>query len=146
MAHAHFFQLAAGNLVCRVALHPFHMHQRFGDVLLHRQMRPQVKTLEHHPNPLADMGEIFVRHRFARLLIHPYALAADTHFTAIRLLQPVHAAQQCRFTGAGRTQNAHHRALLHRQVDIPQHFNVIKLFGQVFDANRACFRHGSFLF
>ena len=146
MRHPHFLQLLHGDGFRFITLHPLHVQQRFADVLLHRQVRPQVKALEHHANPLADFRQLAVGHRPAIMLINTQPLAADADLAAIRLFQPVHAAQQRRFTRPRRAENAHHGPLLYRQIDITKNFNVIKLFRDVFDAYCSGIRHDSFLF
>ena len=99
MRHPDLFQLLYGYCRGCIALHPFDVEQRFADILLHGQVRPQVKTLEHHPHPLTNLRQLAVGHGFAVLFINPQPLAADMNLPAVRLFQPVHAAQQRRFTG-----------------------------------------------
>ena len=116
---SHFFGLVLAALQ--------HFLLREHDVLLRREVREQVEVLEHHAHfgaHLVDVG--FLRGDLG--VLEEYAAARGR-------LEQVHAAQQGRLARARRTQDDHHFATLHLEVDAAQHDVVAERLVQPLDAD-----------
>jgi len=70
------------------------MQRHFHDILQNGEVRPQRKVLKHHSDAGADLSQAPIRHRDMPTLVHPNPAAAQKDGAAIRLFEPVDAAQQ----------------------------------------------------
>ena len=85
------------------------------DILQNRHMRPQVKTLEDHPQPRAQalyLPGIRRQPMPASVVFHFNRLPADADHSGIGRFQQVNAAQQRTFTGAAGAKDRNNIALL----------------------------------
>ena len=117
------------------------LHFRFGALLhlggcqkhivQHRHVREQLVALEHHADPLAQLGEVFAA--------VGNGLTAQTHTAALGGLQTVQAAQQRAFAAARGADHHDDLTGLDSKADIVQHRGLAVGFDQMFNGqNRFC--------
>ena len=93
------FGFSGIGLFRRIILPPLHLHRRLHQILQHREVWPQGKMLEHHPDPGPDLRQIAVAHHGAAGVdADPGSIQVDLH--GVGLFEPVDAAQQRRLARA----------------------------------------------
>ena len=106
-------------------LHQAQLDRGQRDVLFHRQVGEQVEMLEHHAHLLAHMVNVVVGH----------GLAVEDDLAAVRLFQPVQAAQERGFSAAGGADQHHAVAFVNGQVYAFQHLQTAVILFQSFNVD-----------
>ena len=122
----------------------FYDDRPFNNVLQHRPVGKQVKVLEDKTHVLAQPpNKPFLRPEAATGVDRHIA---DADSAALRLLQQINAAQQGSLPRAAGTNDRHHFAFLHLQVDTVEHRLAMEFFHQAFYFNRTHFGSRSWRF
>ena len=113
LGNVHALQVLHGGLLGLGARHLLHPHRSKAQVVEHGEVGKQVEALEHHADfgaDLVDLAQVVGELR-----------AIDDDLALLMLLEPVDAADQRGFAGAGRTADDDLLALLHHEIDVTQH-------------------------
>ncbi len=108
-----------------------------GHVLEDGEVREQVETLEHHPDPgaLPRQGAVVGFDEAVPATLLADGLAVDEDAPARRFLDEVHAAQHGGLPRAGRPDDGHFLARADVEVDAGQHVELSEGFVQPLDPN-----------